>query len=82
MAETSASGPWSLVQSPCLCDWVMKGLDMSSRVCVTGHIKDAVPHIGKKIRALCYGGRFPPSFIHQVIPITGLNKLYDCMFSP
>ena len=28
------------------------------------------------------GGRFPPSFIHQVIIITGLNKLYDCMFSP
>ena len=22
------------------------------------------------------GGRFPPSFIHQVILITGLNKLY------
>ena len=24
----------------------------------------------------------PPSFIHQVIFITGLNKLYNCMFSP
>ena len=23
-----------------------------------------------------------PCFIHQVIIITGLNKLYDCMFSP
>ena len=28
------------------------------------------------------GGRFPPRFIHQVIIITGLNKLYNCMFSP
>ena len=27
------------------------------------------------------GGRFPPSFIHQVIIITGLNKLYDCVFA-
>ena len=25
---------------------------------------------------------FPPSFIHQVIIITGLNKLHNCMFSP
>ena len=24
---------------------------------------------------------FPPSFIHQVISITGLNKLYDCICS-
>ena len=24
------------------------------------------------------GGQFPPSFIHQVIIITGLNKLYNC----
>ena len=32
-------------------------------------------------RALCPGGRFPPSFIHQVIIITGL-KLYDSMFWP
>ena len=54
---------------------------MSSRVCATGYIKDPVPLIVKD-RALCPGGRFPPSFIHQVIMITGLNKLYDCMFSP
>ena len=26
--------------------------------------------------------RFPPGFIHRVIIITGLNKLYDCMFMP
>ena len=28
------------------------------------------------------GGRFPPSFIHQVFIITELNKLYNRMFSP
>ena len=28
-----------------------------------------------KRRGLSPGGRFPPSFIHQVIIITGLNKL-------
>ena len=27
-------------------------------------------------------GRFPPSFIHQVIIITRLNKLYNCMSRP
>ena len=52
---------------------------MSSRV--TGHIKDPVPLI-EKSRASCLGGRFNPSFSRQVIIITGLNKLYDCMFSP
>ena len=29
----------------------------------------------EKRRGLSPGGRFPPSFIHQVIIITGLNKL-------
>ena len=48
---------------------------------VTGHIKDPMPLIEKR-RGLSPGGRFPPSFIHQVIIITGLNKLYNCMFSP
>ena len=52
---------------------------MSSPVCATGHIKDPVPLIVKRM-GLSTGGRFPPSF-SQVI-ITGLNKLYDCMFSP
>ena len=28
-------------------------------------------------RASCPGGSFPPSYTHQVIIITGLNKLYD-----
>ena len=37
-------------------------------------IKDPVSPI-EKSRASCPGGRFPPSFIHQVIIITGLNKL-------
>ena len=50
---------------------------MSIRVYATGHIKDPVPLIEKR-RGLSPGGRFPPSFIHQVIIITGLNTLYDC----
>ena len=62
-------------------DWVIKGLGMSSRVYATGHIQDPVPLI-EKSRGLSPGGRFPPSFIHQVIIITGLNKLYNRMFSP
>ena len=52
-----------------------------SRQQATGHINDPVPLI-EKSRGLSPGGRFPPSFIHQVIIITGLNKLYNCMFSP
>ena len=51
---------------------------MSSLVYATGHIKDPVPLIGKR-RGLSPGGRFPPSFIHQVIMVTGLNKLYNCI---
>ena len=66
---------------PVLRDWVIKGLDMSSFVYAIGHIKDPVPLIEKR-RGLSTGGRFPPSFIHQVIIITGLNKLYNCTFSP
>ena len=66
---------------PVLHNWVIKGLGMSSLVYATGHIKDPVPLIEKR-RGLSPGGRFPPSFIHQVIIITGLNKLYNCMFSP
>ena len=65
---------------PMLRDWVIKGLGMSSLVYATGHIKDPVPLIEKR-RGLSPGGRFPPSFIHQVIT-TGLNKLYNCVFSP
>ena len=66
---------------PVLRDGVTKGLGMSSLVYATGHIKDLVPLIAKR-RGLSPGGRVPPSFIHQVIIITGLNKLYNCMFSP
>ena len=43
-------------------------------VYATGHIKDPVPLV-EKSRGLSPGGRFPPCFIHQVIIITGLNKL-------
>ena len=71
----SHQGPFhSLTFPPVLRDWVIKGLGMSSLVYVTGHIKDPVPLIEKR-RGLSPGGRFPPSFIHQVIIITGLNKL-------
>ena len=49
-------------------------------ITLTGHIQDPMPLI-EKSRASCPGGRFP-SFIYQVIIITGLNKLYDCMLSP
>ena len=52
---------------------------MYSRVCATGHIKYPEPLV-EKSRASCPGGRFPPSLIHKVIIISGLNKLYDCMF--
>ena len=62
---------------PVLGDWVINGLGMPSLVYATGHIKDPVPLIAKR-RGLSPGGRFPPSFIHQVIIITGLNKLYNC----
>ena len=74
-AELNISAP------PRDCDWVIKGLGMSSLVYVTGHIKDPVPLIEKR-RGLSPGGRFPPSFIHPVIIISGLNKLYNRMFSP
>ena len=62
-------------------DWVIQGLGMSCRVCATGHTKDPVQLI-EKSRASCPGGRFPPSFIRQVIIITGLSMLYGCMFPP
>ena len=65
--------------SPVLRDWVIKGLGMFSLVYATGHMKDPVPLI-KKRRGLSAGGRFLPSFIHQVIIITGLNKLYKCSY--
>ena len=89
MAQLVVHSLWAIVGSsptrgtehfgfpPVLRDWVIKGLGMSSRVYATGHIKDPVPLI-KKGRGLSPGGRFPPSFNHQVI-ITGL---YDSMFLP
>ena len=68
------------VSLPVLRDWVIKGLEavsnMYSRVYAAWLIKDPVPLIAKR-RGLSLGGRFPPSFIHQVIIITGLNKLYN-----
>ena len=51
----------------------MKFIIASSSSCVTVHIKQPVAH-DETSRALCPGGRFPPSFIHQVIGITGLNR--------
>ena len=72
----SHQGPFRSLTSPppVLRDWVIKGLGMSSLVYATGHIKGPVPLIEKR-RGLSPCGRFPPSFIHQVIIITGLNKL-------
>ena len=71
----SHQGPFhSLTFPPVLRDWVIKGLGMSSLLYATGHIKGPMPLIEKR-RGLSPGGRFPPSFIHQVIIITGLNKL-------
>ena len=73
----SHQGPFrSLTFPPVLRDWVIQPIitGMSSLVYVTGHIKDPVPLIEKR-RGLSPGGRFPPNFNHQVIIITGLNKL-------
>ena len=69
----SASNQGTLTFPPVVLDWVNKGLGMSSCVCATRHIKDPVP-LMEKSSASCPSGRFPPSFIHQVILITGLNK--------
>ena len=60
-------------------DWAIKGI---VQPCLSDlAYKDPVPLIEKR-RGLSPGGRFPPSFIHQVIIITGPNKLCDCMPSP
>ena len=40
----------TLTFPPVVHDWVIKGLGMSSRVCVTGHRKDPAP-LAKKSRA-------------------------------
>ena len=48
---------------PCLCDWVIKGLGMSSRVCVTGSSKALVcPAVSSQparcdwvIKSICLG---------------------------
>ena len=64
---------------PVLRDWVINGPDMSGRVYATGHIKDSV-HLSKR-----EGDCLPVvGFLlgSSVIIITGLNKLYNCMFSP
>ena len=74
--RSSVGSAWcqsTLTFRPVIHDGVIKGLGMSSRGCATGHI-DPVPLI-EKSRASCPGGR-SPSFIHQLIIITGLNKLY------
>ena len=65
-------------QLPTPLDWVNKGFAICQTVS-SGHIKDPVPLIDKS-RALFPGGRVPPSFIHQVIFITGLNKLWLLLY--
>ena len=79
VGSTPTHGTEHLGFTPVPHDWVikLKGLGMSSRFCAAGHIKDPVPLMEKR-RGLSPGGQFPPSFIHQVIIITGLNKLYNC----
>ena len=52
----------------------VRGLPQLGHGMSIDYIKDPVPLIEKR-RGLSPGGRFPPSFIHQVIIITGLNKL-------
>ena len=59
---------------PVLRDWVIKGLGMSSLAYATGHIKDPVPLIEKRM-GLSPGGRFHSSSNHH-------RTEYDCMFSP
>ena len=60
--------------------WVIKGPGMSSPVVSVRLGRKKIPcHLSK--REGSPSGGFPPSFIHQVIIITGLNT-YDCMFSP
>ena len=79
--ESARAGTLSLSPSG---EWIIKGLAIPRRVlhvCVTGHMRKYPVPLIEKSRASCPGGRFPHSFIHQVISITGLNKLYDCMFS-
>ena len=49
---------------------------MSSCVCATGHMKEPLPLIQQSM-ASCPDDRWPPSFIHQVIIITELNKFSD-----
>ena len=59
---------------PVLRNWVIKGLGMSSRrLCDWAYKRSRATY--RKEKRLSPGGRFPPSFIHQVIIITGLNKL-------
>ena len=53
--------------------YLIKGLDLSSHVYATGHIKDPVPLIEKR-RGLSPGGWFPASFIHQV-PVMIITRL-------
>ena len=60
--------------TPVVYDWVNQSLGIPSPICATGHIKDPMPFV-EKSRASCPSGRVPPSFIHQVIIISGLNKL-------
>ena len=58
---------------PVVCDCLIKGLGMSSRVSVTRHIRGPLPLV-KKSRASCSDGRFIPGFTHQKSS-PGLNNL-------
>ena len=66
--------PWYV--QPCLCDWVIKDLGMSSRVCATGHIKDPMPLI-EKSRALKWLLSCTPSQYNQPLPAGLIGKVAE-----
>ena len=72
--STPGSAPNTLLKSPNTLLAARVVPSKSSLNYATGHVKDPVPLV-EKSRGLSPGGRFPPSFIHQVVIITGLNKL-------
>ena len=67
---------------PVFHDCVIKGLAwyVQPRLCDWAYKRSRATY--RKEKGIVSRWSVPPSFIHQVIIITGLNKLYNCMFSP
>ena len=61
-------GVWEVVY-----DCLNKGVGMPSHVYATGYVKYPVPLV-KKSRASCRGGRFPLSYIQQVVSMTSRTE--------